>query len=410
VHPPETVSKPPAPPSPAQLDRIGSVLAPLTRLTQPKVHGLDAVPDVGVLFVGNHTLYSFLDLPFMMNELWKRRGIAVRGLGDHGHYAIPVWRDLLQRAGMVHGTRKNVRALMRDGEPVLVFPGGAGEVFKKRGESYQLKWKERLGFAKLAIEFSYPIVPFAAVGAEDMLDVLADDRTPGVRQVSNLMKRLVGVPLPPLARGMGPTVLPRPERLYFWFGEPIDTGHFSQDDEGARELRDQVRSAVEDGIARLRSEQRDDPRRRLRGRLRLGADSTGDGPGCAADLVAQAFDAWNDAGAAGAAAWLAPNVRLDDPPDWPDSATWRGREAALARMEEITEVLAARWAEVISTRSLDEDRVVVSMRLRSGQGPKGRPIGQFHFLARIGRDQIRRIQVFLTEAEVLEAAGADAAT
>jgi len=50
---------------------------------------------------------------------------------------------------------------------VLVFPGGAPEVNKRRGEKYQLMWKERIGFARLAIQYSYPIVPFAAVGAEE---------------------------------------------------------------------------------------------------------------------------------------------------------------------------------------------------------------------------------------------------
>ena len=86
---------------------------------------------------------------------------------------------------MVRGTRENVRVLMASGQHVLVFPGGAGEVFKGRGQKYQLLWKVRLGFARLAIEFGYPIVPFAAVGAEEMLEVVADSHTPVVAQVSN---------------------------------------------------------------------------------------------------------------------------------------------------------------------------------------------------------------------------------
>ena len=50
---------------------------------------------------------------------------------------------------------------------VLVFPRRRPEVNKRRGEKYQLMWKERIGFARLAIQYSYPIVPFAAVGAEE---------------------------------------------------------------------------------------------------------------------------------------------------------------------------------------------------------------------------------------------------
>ena len=75
----------PQEPDPRQMDRIASILAPFRRITQPKVLGIDRIPDRPALFVGNHTRYSFLDLPFMMTELWKRRRIVVRGLGDHGH-------------------------------------------------------------------------------------------------------------------------------------------------------------------------------------------------------------------------------------------------------------------------------------------------------------------------------------
>jgi Diacylglycerol acyltransferase len=96
--------------------------------------------------------------------------------GEHPHYAVPLWRDLLAKGGMVRGTRDNVRALMRDRQTILVIPGGSGEVNKRRGQQYQLLWRERIGFARLAIEHRYSIVPFAAVGVDDMLDVIVDQR------------------------------------------------------------------------------------------------------------------------------------------------------------------------------------------------------------------------------------------
>jgi 1-acyl-sn-glycerol-3-phosphate acyltransferase len=256
-------------PDERRMNRLVSILAPFERVTQPVVLGIEQIPDRPVLFVGNHTRYSFLDLPLMMGELWTRRRIVVRGLGDHGHYAIPIWRDVLTRAGMVRGTRENVRVLMREGQSVLVFPGGAGEVFKGRGQDYQLMWKERLGFARLAIEFGYPIVPFAAVGAEEMLRVLIDDQMPVAAQISAVMRRLVGVPLPPVARGIGPTVVPRPERLYFYFGSSVDTAHYhgtAEDDTAAREVRDLVRHRVERQIAGLLALREQDPARCLRPR------------------------------------------------------------------------------------------------------------------------------------------------
>ena len=257
-------------PSEQNIDRLVGVLEPLTRVTQPKIHGIENLPKDGALLVGNHTIYGFLDLPFMMAEIWKRRRLTIRGLGEHAHYRIPLWRDLLKACGMVRGTRDNVRALMRDRQTVLVFPGGAREVSKKRDEKYELMWKERLGFARLAIEHEYPIVPFAAVGAEEMLDVVIDEKNPVYAKFAETIKRVTGTALPPAVRGVGLTPVPRPERLYFWIGTPIETARFSGDhenDDYARTLRDEVRTAVESGIEFLQSERERDPNRGLAQRV-----------------------------------------------------------------------------------------------------------------------------------------------
>jgi hypothetical protein len=31
---------------------------------------------------------GLLDVPFMMAEVWKHRQLAIRGLGEHAHYAV----------------------------------------------------------------------------------------------------------------------------------------------------------------------------------------------------------------------------------------------------------------------------------------------------------------------------------
>jgi len=265
-------------PSEQAIGRLVSLLEPYRRIIAPKFYGMGNLPDDGSLLVGNHTIYGFLDLPFMMAEVWKRRRIAVRGLGEHAHYKVPVWRELLGKCGMVRGTRDNVRALMRDLQTILVFPGGAREVNKGRGQQYQLLWGERIGFARLAIEQGYPIVPCAAVGADDMLDVIVDQTTPLYGQLALAYEKVMGFPTPPVVRGVGLTPIPRPERLYFWFGEPIDTTGFAghNDDTAARAVRDEVKASVMAGIQFLRDERDKDPDRDLAKRLlRRATPSTG---------------------------------------------------------------------------------------------------------------------------------------
>jgi len=396
----------PPPPRPSQLDRITSVIEPLARVLQPKVYGVERIPDRGVLLVGNHTLYGLIDVPFMIAELWKHE-IEVRPLGDHNHYAVPVWRNLLEMGGMVRGTRENVRVLMREGQNVLVYPGGAGEVFRQRGERYRLKWKERLGFARLAIEFGYPVIPFAAVGVEEMFDLVADDATPILGEISHLLKRLVGLPLPPVGVGLGP-LLPRPERLYFWFGEPIDTTRLagrSGEDAAAETVRDQARSAVERGIEFLRAERDADPRRGLATRLR----STSDAPPLAesdpdAWFVVRGLDAWNRIGPAGVAAWLSRWVVLEDLPDWPDSGQWRGRDAVIARLEEVTTALGGRWVHIGSAESFSED-VLVRIDLRTGRAHEGAHVGSFHLTFEVQQGETTHIRLFRSREDALAGLG-----
>jgi 1-acyl-sn-glycerol-3-phosphate acyltransferase len=251
-----------------------ALLKPWELLTDPVFYGTDLIPEAGpCLFVGNHTIFGLLDLPLLVHHVQRERGLFLRGLAEKAHYKVPVWRDFLSRFGAVDGTRENARALLRDGEAVLVLPGGGREVAKRTGERYQLIWKQRLGFARLAIEARCPIVPFAAVGAEETYDILVDADSALMAPVRAAFERLGGRTelLFPLARGFAGTPLPRPERFYFAFGEPIDTERYGgryEDGRAARGLRDRTRAAVEDRIDFLLAERERDPDRDLLARIR----------------------------------------------------------------------------------------------------------------------------------------------
>lgn len=259
----------PAIASDRQIDAIVAVIDQLALVTRPKFYDIENAGGERLLFVGNHTFYGVTDVPFLIAELWRVHHHKIRSLGDHRHWVIPGWREFLENFGAVRGTRAAAAELMRRGEPILVYPGGGREVNKRRGEKYKLIWKNRLGFARLAIEHDYTIVPFSTVGGDDVFEVLLDADTPLYGDAARLVSRLTDRwTLPSVPRGIGPTLLPRPKRMYYRFGEPIDAGEFrSGGDAGVRRLRDAVKRDVEDGIEFLLAEREADPERSLLSRF-----------------------------------------------------------------------------------------------------------------------------------------------
>jgi 1-acyl-sn-glycerol-3-phosphate acyltransferase len=254
-------------PTAAEIKVAFQILQPWRWLTNPVFRGMDRIPtDRPLLFVGNHTLYGLLDVPLLFRELYAEHGIFLRVLGDHGHFKIPYWRDLLHTFGVVDGTREHCSQLMRDGESILVFPGGGREVAKRKGEKYKLLWQNRTGFARMALRHNCTIVPFAAIGVEDALDIVFDTdqlmQTPARHLVEKFGIRESVIP--PIVKGWGPTPLPRAERLYFEILDPIPVDALNHHDmeQAAQEVRDQTRDAVENGITNLLAFQASDPERR----------------------------------------------------------------------------------------------------------------------------------------------------
>ncbi|MGO9899120.1 MAG: hypothetical protein ACLP0J_05395 [Solirubrobacteraceae bacterium] len=100
------------------VDRAIDIAAKLTR---PVFLDVESVPSRGpFVLVGNHQLLGMQDLLYLVRGLEVLRGVPVRGLADHFHFAVPLWRRWLADSGAVPGTRQNCAALLAAGEPVLV--------------------------------------------------------------------------------------------------------------------------------------------------------------------------------------------------------------------------------------------------------------------------------------------------
>jgi 1-acyl-sn-glycerol-3-phosphate acyltransferase len=156
---------------------------------------------------------------------------------------------------------------MRHNETILVFPGGGREIAKFKGEEYRLNWNGRSGFARVAVENDYPIVPVGLVGGDDIYKSLVTRDSVLGRLSQAASAKLSGRAdmAMPLMHGIGPTLIPRPQRMYLRFGEPIETtkpNRVSTEDWVAS-VRKDTQQSLEAILAELLAVRASDPFREL---------------------------------------------------------------------------------------------------------------------------------------------------
>jgi 1-acyl-sn-glycerol-3-phosphate acyltransferase len=208
------------------LDSVTERLRPVAELSRPYLDGAENLPvDGRFLLVGNHTQAG--SEVFMIADAVRRTiGTRVRPLADRNFgrmRGLPA--DLLAAFGGVVGAPETARELMAHDQTILVFPGGSREIGKFKGEEYTLRWQGRSGFARLSVENGYPIVPAGLVGGDDIYRSWITRDSAYAKLTAALGRRLNGRPdmAMPILRRIGPTLIPRPQRMYLRFGPPIDT-------------------------------------------------------------------------------------------------------------------------------------------------------------------------------------------
>lgn len=248
---------------PPSLDFIDRIIALPKAYFNPTFVGLDDLDgSKPALYVTNHSIIGALDGTQWVAELYRQKGVFPLSLVDDLHYKTPGWRNLAKTFGFVKGSRENCSAMMEAGESLVVYPGGMRETVKRHGEAYELTWKKRAGFARMAIQHGYDIIPVAQVGNEEAFQLMMDPDeimdTPfgdWLKDKGFADKFLKGGEhMFPLVRGIGPTPIPKPERQYYGFGQRISTKELKGDtsDDAIWKVREDVKTRLELLIAKLR--------------------------------------------------------------------------------------------------------------------------------------------------------------
>lgn len=130
------------------------------------------------LFVGSHNGgLATPDLPMFMYDWFQRFGTerVVYGLMHPTVWKIyPLMANLATQTGAVVAHPRMAMAAFDQGASVLVYPGGAQDVFRPYHQRHRIHFAGRKGFIKLALRQEVPIVPFISHGAHETLIVLGD--------------------------------------------------------------------------------------------------------------------------------------------------------------------------------------------------------------------------------------------
>ncbi|KAK4537226.1 hypothetical protein CDCA_CDCA11G3251 [Cyanidium caldarium] len=297
------------PPDRATLSRALRQLSLQRRVLSPIFLDFDRVPlsphTAPVLFVGNHTRFGLVDLPFLVEHVYRHRDVFVRGLAHPIIFQSEAWMqqarttqenmdavlsgrrassfaENMRNLGAVPVTPRNLYRVLRQGDSALLFPGGAREAYKRRHESNRLFWPQHEEFVRMCARLGVTIVPFAAYGPDDSFEIVLDGeemlRLPLLGDSVRRQFRRWGVAGDTVRRWRGdgaagqqqqqrvgrdenlanlvaPLALPRPPlRLYFRFFEPVyPDATVVQDRQRADQVYNGIRETVARGLAQLES-------------------------------------------------------------------------------------------------------------------------------------------------------------
>ncbi|WP_066425442.1 lysophospholipid acyltransferase family protein [Anabaena sp. 4-3] len=140
--------------------------------------GWHHIPQEKVLIVGSHNGgLAAPDMLMMMYDWFCRFGVErpVYGLMHPKVWEVtPQVAQMIAKTGAIIAHPKMAIAALRSGASVLVYPGGAEDVFRPHSLRNKIYFAGRQGFIKLALRENVPIVPAISYGAHDTLIVLAD--------------------------------------------------------------------------------------------------------------------------------------------------------------------------------------------------------------------------------------------
>lgn len=227
------------------LIRLAPVIAGIRAYHHHSTVGMDQLPKSGMILAANHSLASY-DMALLMADIYEQTNRIPRALIDRLFFKVPGLGSLMESLGSREGTHENAVSMLKNGEILVVAPGGMREALRPSREKYKVMWGRRRGFARLAIETACPIVLAACPSSDDLYYIAPS-------YVTVWAYKTLKIPLF-FAKGIGFSPIPKPVKLTHYLSEPLYPPKKSEDAEEMAEITAEFHRRVVDRMERLMAE------------------------------------------------------------------------------------------------------------------------------------------------------------
>ncbi len=123
-----------------------------------EVHGFENIPKTGPAMIICYHGAIPIDCYYLLYKVYVDLKRSLNVVVDRFLFKIPGWSVIAEGLQGSTGSQESCTKILKEGNLLIICPGGVYEA--QFGDSYyEVLWRKRTGFAKVAIEAKVPIIP-----------------------------------------------------------------------------------------------------------------------------------------------------------------------------------------------------------------------------------------------------------
>uniref|UniRef100_A0A8D8C6K5 Transmembrane protein 68 n=2 Tax=Culex pipiens TaxID=7175 RepID=A0A8D8C6K5_CULPI len=123
-----------------------------------EVCGLENLPETGPALIIYYHGAIPIDMYYLVARIYLKRSRLIYTVGDRFLEKLPGWNLMGRIMKVSPGSIQSCSSVLKEGNLLSIAPGGVYEA-QFGDNNYELLWRRRIGFAKVAIESKAPIIP-----------------------------------------------------------------------------------------------------------------------------------------------------------------------------------------------------------------------------------------------------------